>query len=622
MLTMVIRILPIVGYVPVESGACDLAMPDNSGSFATEISRHVWETRYRHGDERSVADSLRRVARALASAEGGAAAQWEGRFFGLMRDLRFLPGGRILAGAGTGRRVTLFNCFVMGVIEDSIPGIFRALQQGAVTMQQGGGVGYDFSTLRPGGTKAVGAGTTASGPVSFMHVWDAMCATMLSTGVRRGAMMATLRCDHPDIEQFIDAKRRSGVLRHFNLSVQITDDFIVAVRRGTDWPLVFPGAEEGGEGVDRLWPGHDRPVRCRVHRRVDARALWRRILSAAYDAGEPGVLFVDRINRMDNLSYCERITATNPCGEVPLPPFGACNLGSLNLTSFVTDPFTDKARLDEGALAEAAGVAVRMLDNVITISGFPLPEQAESARASRRIGLGVMGLADALILLGLRYDSEAARAAAGRAMAVICHAAYRASVELARERGAFPLFRADDYLARPFITTLPVDIRRGIAATGIRNSHLTAIAPTGTISLLAGHVSSGLEPARGPRVERNILQEGGAWRPFALENHAARLWREGGMPGLPPAFVGAEEVGPEEQLMMQAALQPCVDNAISKTVAIPADYPFDLFGTVYDMAYDLGLKGCTAYRPNAVRGPVVSVPVADPPDSPSGRPHP
>lgn len=621
MLTMVIRILSIFGYIPMKRGACDLAMPDSSSSFASEISRHVWETRYRHGDERSVEDSLRRVARALAAVEGGAAAQWEGRFLDLMHDLRFLPGGRILAGAGTGRRVTLFNCFVMGVIEDSIPGIFRALQQGAVTMQQGGGVGYDFSTLRPGGTKAVGAGTTASGPVSFMHVWDAMCATMLSTGVRRGAMMATLRCDHPDIETFIDAKRRSGVLRHFNLSVQITDDFMVAVRRGTDWPLVFPGGE-GGDGEERMWPGRDRPVRCRVHRRVDARALWRRILSAACDVGEPGVLFVDRINRMNNLSYCEQITATNPCGEVPLPPFGACNLGSLNLTAFVADPFTDHARLDEGALTDAAGVAVRMLDNVITISGFPLTEQAESARASRRIGLGIMGLADALIMLGLRYDAEEARAAAGRAMAVICHAAYRASVALARERGAFPLFRADDYPARPFIAALPADIRRAIAATGIRNSHLTAIAPTGTISLLAGHVSSGLEPARGPRVDRRILQEGGAWRPFALENHAVRLWREKGMSGLPPAFVSAEEVGPEEQLMMQAALQPYVDNAISKTVALPADWPSDSFDKIYDTAYDLGLKGCTVYRPNPVRGPVVSGPAADPPISSPGMPHP
>jgi len=323
----------------------------------TPIARHVWDSRYRaSAAETSVLATWRRVARALAAAEPSDRAAWERRFLDILEDFQFLPGGRIEAGAGVERDVTLFNCFVMGTIEDSIPGIFRALEEGAVTMQRGGGVGYDFSTLRPSGARSRTTGAIASGPVSFMDVWDAMCATIQSTGARRGAMMATLRCDHPDIVAFIDAKRRAGRLRHFNLSVLVTDAFICAVERGEDWPLVFPESRVDGNGetIMRAWPGEASAVPCRIVRRTSARGLWDSLLRASYDTGEPGVLFIDRINRLNNLWYCERITATNPCGEVPLPPYGACDLGAINLTRLIRDPFSRRSRLDGDRLRSLA----------------------------------------------------------------------------------------------------------------------------------------------------------------------------------------------------------------------------------------------------------------------------
>lgn len=564
------------------------------------VAHHIWDARYRQDGERSFEEGLQRVARALASAEDDQRALWEARFLEIMQEGRFLPAGRILAGAGTGRRVTLANCFVMGVIEDSIDGIFRALQEGAITMQQGGGVGHDFSTLRPRGSPAIGTGMTASGPVSFMQIWNSMCETMLSTGTRRGAMMATLRCDHPDIEAFIDAKRDPEALEYFNLSVQVSDAFMTAIRDGGEWPLVFPG--EGGETFLRAWTGNETPVRCRVHRRVYARALWNRLLRAAYDSADPGVLFIDRINRLNNLGYCERITATNPCGEAPLPPYGACVLGSLNLAAFVIEPFTPNAHLDEAALAETARIATRMLDNAIGVSGFPLPAQHDQAVASRRIGLGIMGLADALIMLGLRYDEPEARRMAAHAMRTICHAAYRTSIGLAREKGPFPHFRRDAYLASPFIAALPASIRDAIARHGIRNSHLIAIAPTGTISLAAGGISSGLEPVLAATVRRSILQSDRSKRDFEIVAHAVERWRQAGHERLPSAFIGAEEITPDDHLAMQAALQPFVDGAISKTVTIPRGYSFEAFRTIYETAYDNGLKGCTAFRPTGSRG--------------------
>jgi ribonucleoside-diphosphate reductase alpha chain len=583
-------------------------------ALTEDISRHIWRTKYRYrapagaGDE-TIEDTWRRIARALATVEPTDQELWAERFYGILAGFRFLPAGRIQAGAGTPYQVTLFNCFVMGVIEDSIESIFDNLKEGAITLQQGGGVGYDFSTLRPRGTRAKGAGTIASGPVSFMHVWDAMCATMLSTGARRGAMMATLRCDHPDIEEFVTAKQEPRRLRHFNLSVQVTDAFMAAVRDGSDWPLVFPAAALEGEGpvVARPWTGTDAAVPCRVVRTAPAPALWDRIMRATYDYAEPGVLFVDQINRMNNLAYCERLTATNPCGEVPLPPYGACDLGSVNLTAFVREPFTDLARLDLAAIRATVEVATRLLDDVIDASRFPLPTQRREAQGARRLGLGITGVGDALIMLGLRYDQEAALDAAAEAMRTICHSAYRASIALARDKGSFPYFERDQYLGRPFVTALPEDIRHGIARHGIRNSHLNAIAPAGTISLLANNVSSGLEPVFAFRYERKVLNQDGATCTFELTDYAWRLWRElrGALTPLPPAFVHAHEIPPRAHLAMQAALQPYVDSSISKSINVPEDYPFAEFADIYRLAHEQGLKGCTTFRPNPITGEVL-----------------
>ncbi len=581
--------------------------------FELEISRWVWENKYRRQGEESLDATWWRVARALAAVEVPERRDhWARRFHAILTDFRFLPGGRILAGAGTGRRVTLFNCFVMGRIDDSLDGIFDALKEGALTMQQGGGVGYDFSSLRPRGFRAHASGAIASGPVSFMAIWDAMCATLLSTGARRGAMMATLRCDHPDIEEFLDVKGEPGRLTHFNLSVLVTDAFMAAVRGDRDWELVFPRdglhpSERDGELVERHWPGLG-VVPCRVVRRLRARELWDRLMRATYDHAEPGVLFIDRINQLNNLYYREDISATNPCGEVPLPPYGACDLGSVNLTRLVRHPFTPQAEFDWSALKALVPVAVRLMDNVIDASRFPLMRQERVERETRRIGLGVTGLADTLIMLGLHYASAEARELAGRILAVIRDTAYRASIELGREKGSFPALDVARYLAGRQLEGLPEDIRAAIRRHGIRNSHLNAIAPTGTISLLAGNVSSGIEPVFDYHYHRRVLDQDGHMREYAVSDAAWRLFRarHPDTP-LPAYFVTALELDPEAHLAMQAALQPYVDNAISKTINIPEDYPYPQFREVYAQAYQLGLKGCTTYRPNPVTGAVFQV---------------
>ncbi len=552
--------------------------------FALDIARHVWETRYRAPGEADIAASWRRVARAIAAVERDAAG-WAERYFEVLDGFRFLPGGRILAGAGTDKRVTLLNCFVMGALADDLEHIFDALKEGALTMQHGGGVGYDFSPLRPAGTVARASGTIASGPVSFMRIWDAMCATMLSTGARRGAMMATLACDHPDIETFIDAKRDAAELRHFNCSVLVSDAFMRAVADDADWPLVFAGE---------------------THRLVQARALWTRLMHAAYDTAEPGVLFVDTINRDNTLAGIESLAATNPCGEIPLPPYGACDLGSLNLAAFVRAPFESTASFDHAALEDVTRVAVRLLDDVIDASRYPLPAQAREAHDKRRVGLGVTGLADALVLLGLRYDSDAARDFAADLMRRVRDAAYRTSIDLAREKGAFPRFDAATLLASGFAQRLPADIRDAIAAHGIRNSHLLAIAPAGTISLLANNVSSGIEPVFAAEAERRVLGADGRYTTHRVDDYACRLWQRQGHAGLPPAFVEARQLDPRAHLLMQAALQPCVDNAISKTINVDADLPFAQFQDLYREAHALGLKGCTVFRPNPVTGAILS----------------
>ena len=567
------------------------ALPD---AALDPISHEIWDMKYRFRRDdgtpvdASLADTWTRVAAALAEAEQpDDRARWAAAFAEAMADHRFLPAGRVIAGAGTGRRVTLFNCFVMGTIGDDMGSIFDHLKEAALTMQQGGGIGHDFSTLRPRGAPVKGVGADASGPLSFMDVWDAMCRTIMSAGSRRGAMMGTLRCDHPDIEDFIDAKRDPARLRMFNLSVLVTDAFMAAVAADADWDLVFAG---------KVW------------RTVKARALWERIMRATYDYAEPGVIFIDRVNAANNLAYCETIHATNPCGEQPLPPYGACLLGSVNLARLVEAPFTDAARLDEAGLAHTVKVAVRLLDNVVDVSNFPLAAQRHEARAKRRIGLGVTGLADALIMCGLRYGSPAAAAAAGAWMQAIEHAAYDASIELAREKGPFPLFDAEAYLAAGHAATLDAALRARIRRHGIRNALLTSIAPTGTISLLAGNVSSGVEPVFALKYQRKVLMPDGSRRTETVEDYALRAFRalHGADAALPDSFVTTADLAPSEHLAMQAALQAHVDSSISKTVNVPAAIPFDAFRAVYEEAYALGLKGCTTYRPNPVTGSVLS----------------
>jgi ribonucleoside-diphosphate reductase alpha chain len=580
-----------------------------------ELSHFIWRTRYRdpqaHPPEQSIADTWDRVARSVAAVERDPPL-WQARFRRILDGCNFLPGGRILAGAGVARQVTLANCFVMGLIEDSIPGIFEALKEGALTMQQGGGVGYDFSTLRPRGSRARTTGTIASGPVSFLHVWDAMCATILATGARRGAMMGTLRCDHPDIEEFIDTKRAPGALSHFNLSVLVTDAFMQAVRDDASWALVFPQDAAGGSGehLERAWSGSAGPVICRVAGSVRARDLWTRLCEAAHACAEPGVLYVDRINAEDNLGYAETLSATNPCAEEPLPPYGACHLGSLNLTRFVTDPFTPEARLDYEGLANTAQVAVRFLDDVIEISRFPLHRQRLEAHRSRRIGLGITGLADALTMLALPYDSPPAREAAARLMRTIRDAAYEASVELARERGPFERFDAGRHAGRPFIRRLPQSIRSAIDRHGIRNSHLLAIAPAGTISLLADNVSSGIEPILSLRGSRRVLDADGTAHSFPVVDRAYALWRTLAPHGqrIPGVFLDGAAIAPGEQLLMQGALQEFVDGSISKTVALGSGATPDEVREVLERAHRLGLKGCTVFRQGVRPGIMTSRP--------------
>ncbi len=559
------------------------------------ISQQIWDMKYRlkgpdgNPVDRTIEDTWRRVATALAEPEAEAErAGWAERFYEAMTGFKFLPAGRVVAGAGSARNVTLFNCFVMGTIPDDMAGIFSHLREAALTMQQGGGIGYDFSTLRPKGAPVKGVGADASGPLSFMDVWDAMCRTIMSAGYRRGAMMATLRCDHPDIEAFIAAKREPGRLRMFNLSVLVTDAFMQAVKEDAPWELKFSGT---------------------TFKVLPARELWEQIMRSTYAFAEPGVIFIDRINRRNNLHYCETISATNPCGEQPLPPYGACLLGSINLAALVRDPFSREARLDLAALARLVPVAVRLMDNVVDVSRFPLAEQTHEAKAKRRIGLGITGLADALILCGARYGSAAAVELTAQWLKAIEREAYLASAALAAEKGAFPLFDKAAYLASETVAALDADVRDAIAAHGIRNALLTSVAPTGTISLFADNVSSGLEPVFSFSYTRRVLMPDGTRKEEEVSDYAYRLFRrlKGESTPLPEYFVDAQQLAPADHLIMQATVQKYVDSSISKTINIPVDFPFERFKDVYLQAYELGCKGCTTYRPNEVTGAVLEV---------------
>ena len=560
--------------------------------FVTPFSEQIWDMKYRYKDagqiplDKTVTDSWSRVAKSLASVEKSPE-RWEKIFYSTLEDFKFLPAGRILAGAGTGRSVTLFNCFVMGTVPDSIPGIFDMLKEAAITMQQGGGIGYDFSTIRPSGSDVKGVAADASGPLSFMNVWDSMCQTIMSAGSRRGAMMATMRCDHPDILSFVDAKSDSQKLRMFNLSVLVTDKFMDAVKNKKDWSLIF----------DK-----------KIYKTVSAKYLWDKIMQSTYDFAEPGVIFIDRINAMNNLNYCETISATNPCGEQPLPPYGACLLGSINLSKMIDAPFSESSKLDATLLKETVSVAVRMMDNVIDVSKFPLASQEKEAHAKRRIGLGVTGLADALLMTGVRYGSDEAVAKTDEWLHLISREAYLASTELAQEKGSFPLLDVNQFLQSGNMVQMDDDVKEVIRSHGIRNALLTSIAPTGTISLYAGNVSSGIEPVFAYSYHRKVLQKDGTKREEEVIDYAVNLWKEKfGNKEFPDYFVNAQTLSPTDHVKMQAAAQKWIDSSISKTINCPEDISFEEFKEVYMAAWDQGCKGCTTYRPNAVTGSVLSV---------------
>jgi ribonucleoside-diphosphate reductase alpha chain len=619
--------------------------------------KYRWKDHLGVPKDLTVEDTWERIAHSLAQPETAGPDRDAGKahrrdFYSALEDFKYIPAGRIVAGAGTARSVTLFNCFVMGTVPDSIAGIFDMLKEAALTMQQGGGIGYDFSTVRPKSSWVKGVDSDASGPISFMHVWDAMCRTIMSAGSRRGAMMGTMRCDHPDVMDFITAKVDPNALRMFNLSVLITNDFMKAVREDRLWPLVHITPpkildKDNSDALDHfdLKTGKAEPVRVPtvldnkgrdaegntglpryIHRYVNAKDIWEAIMESTYRQAEPGVIFIDRINSRNNLRYCELIAATNPCGEQPLPPYGACLLGSLNLAKLVQGAFTEDAHLDIKLLRKLVATAVRMMDNVVDVSNFPLPMQKAEALAKRRIGLGVTGVADALAMVRVRYGSPKGAKVLEDWMREIDHAAYWASVELAKEKGPFPLFDADEFLAEgTHASTHPTELKDAIREHGIRNALLTSIAPTGTISLYAGNVSSGIEPIFAYSYTRKILQPDGTKTEELVEDYAVaeyrKLWLSDfcdltDLPNLeedwstdllPDYFVVTDDLTPAEHIKMQAAAQRHVDSSISKTVNVPEDISFEDFKAVYDQAWDSGCKGCTTYRPNEVTGSVLTV---------------
>ena len=578
------------------------------------ISLDVLREKYCKDNETSIEDVNARVANALADVEPERRDQHREAFLWALQQ-GFLPAGRIQSAAGTPLAATLINCFVQPVgdsiaqVDDGYPGIYTALTEAAETMRRGGGVGYDFSRIRPRGAWVGSTRSHASGPVSYMQIFDRSCETVESAGARRGAQMGVLRCDHPDIEEFIHAKDDGG-LKNFNLSIAVTDAFMQAVLADGEVDLVHraePGEAQKATGARR----REGSERAWIYRTVKARDLWDQIMRSTYDHAEPGVLFIDTINRDNNLSYCETIESCNPCSEQSLPAYGCCCLGSIDLTRFVLDPFEPAARFDDQRFTQVAGVAVRMLDNVLDTTVWPLAQQQRQAIDKRRVGLGFTGLGDALVMLGLAYGTPEARSEARRIGELTRDAAYAASVELARERGAFPAFDAELYLSRgTFASRLPAHLREQIRQHGIRNSHLLSIAPTGTISLaFADNASNGIEPAFSWSYQRKKRMPDGSTKEYAVEDHAWRLHRhlKGEQATLTPAFITALELSATDHVAMVAAVAPCIDTAISKTVNVPADYPYADFKDLYLQAWQAGIKGLATFRPNPVTGSVLSV---------------
>ena len=573
--------------------------------FPQPISEQIWNQKYRFQTDRegfksdvTVEDTWHRIAYACASASTDKDTLIN-KFYGILEDFKFLPAGRITAGAGTERNVTLFNCFVMSKIPDSLVGIFDALKEAALTMQQGGGIGYDFSTIRPKGALVKKVEADASGPLSFMDVWDSMCRTIMSAGNRRGAMMATLSCSHPDIEAFIVAKHDPARFRNFNLSVLITDEFMKMVKLDGNWDLSFGG---------------------KVYKTIKARDLWDMIIHNTYSYAEPGVIFIDRINKTNNLWFVEDIRATNPCGEQPLPPYGACLLGSMNLVKYVTAPFSNQATVEWGNLEHDVQDAVEMLDCVIDISNFPLDAQKYEAQQKRRMGIGVTGLADMLFMLGYVYGSEEAVNFTSQLMKTIAVAAYTKSIQMAKTYGPAPILLPEEnrqwYVTSGFMKNMPSNVKQDLLKYGIRNTLLLSLAPTGTISMYAGNVSSGIEPIFAPQYERKITLPDGTKGTEVVSTYSVELFlRNGGKIGdewWTQYMRCVSDLSPKDHVVMQSAAQKWIDSSISKTVNCPEDISYEDFKDVYMTAYEGGCKGCTTYRPNDVTGSVLSVPTEKP----------
>jgi len=598
----------------------DLLVPQDLP--AQPICVDVLKEKYFKNGETTVEQLYDRVARALASVEKTALqAEFEQKFRRNM-DAGAIGAGRIMSAAGAGIQATLINCFVQpvgdciqGVDDEGYPGIYEALREAAETMRRGGGVGYDFSRIRPKGARVKGTASTASGPCSYINVFDQSCATVESAGARRGAQMGVLRIDHPDVLEFITAKRTPGRWNNFNVSVGVTDDFMVAVQKDASWDLVHaaqPVQEQLQLGAhqreDGLW----------VYRSLPARELWDTIMKSAYDFAEPGILFLDRIRTDNNLRAIESISATNPCGEQPLPPYGCCDLGPIILTQFVRHPFNHggEAHFDFEAFAQSVALQVRALDNVLELTHWPLPQQEQEAQAKRRIGVGFTGLGDALVMLGLPYNLDSGREMARRIAECMRDAAYAASVALAQEKGAFPQFDAATYLEEgTFASRLPESIKAQIRQHGIRNSHLLSIAPTGTVSLaFADNASNGIEPAFSWTYTRKKREADGTRSEYEVQDHAYRLFKAlgGDVQNLPPAFVGALEMSAQDHIAMMQVVQPYIDTSISKTVNVAEDYPYEDFKQLYLQAWEARLKGLATYRPNSILGAVLEVKPAQP----------